>query len=281
MECLNTTATAITVTARADALCSATAIRRSLPPGHLPSRLLTSLVAPSVQEEPQPFALAAGGHRGLPSRPHQGAVPRAVTQLWRPPAVGALPPPGSPPAARAEAQNGTELQGPEGLTAQGQGQGSPRRGPCSQAGQEASEGPGWHGVPRAWVTPGAPGCDVQWRRGPEGSSPFPHLLITSPWFSKVRKGAHCPQDTRVPVRPPQQGASSSQGLPSTRQHARGSSHREPLTALLCWGEGPRCQPSPAPRCSMGDSLCPFPMHKPFNEGAATQPGLNCEGREEA
>lgn len=47
-----------------------------------------------------------------------------MTQLWRPPAAWVPPPPGSPPVARAEAQNRTELNGPEGLTARGQVKGS-------------------------------------------------------------------------------------------------------------------------------------------------------------
>ena len=51
----------------------------------------------------EPCRVGRGGD--LPvcaGRPRQGTVPRAVTQLWRPPAAGALPPSGSPPVMRGQ-----------------------------------------------------------------------------------------------------------------------------------------------------------------------------------
>lgn len=56
------------------------------------------------------------------SRPRQGTVPRAVTQLWRPPAVWVPPPSGSLPVTRTEGQNRIEWARRINSSEPGQGQ---------------------------------------------------------------------------------------------------------------------------------------------------------------
>lgn len=56
------------------------------------------------------------------SWPHQGTVPRVVTQLWRPPAAWVLPPSGSLPVTRVEGQNSTEWTHRINSSEPGQGQ---------------------------------------------------------------------------------------------------------------------------------------------------------------
>lgn len=56
------------------------------------------------------------------SQPHQGTIPRAVTQLWRPPAAGVLPPSGSVPVTRVEGQDRAEWTQSLNSSEPGQGQ---------------------------------------------------------------------------------------------------------------------------------------------------------------
>lgn len=56
------------------------------------------------------------------SWPHQGTVPRVVTQLWRPPAAWVLPPSRSLPVTRVEGQNSTEWTHRINSSKPGQGQ---------------------------------------------------------------------------------------------------------------------------------------------------------------
>lgn len=144
------------------------------------------------------------------------------------------PPPGSPPVARAEAQNRTELNGPEGLTARGQVKGSPPggKGLVHRRSRRCRQGLAGAGS----CMPGSP-------REPQAvtygdSRAGGHLPLSTPldhgtlvFKSKERSPLPTGHTSACEASPA--GSSQLQGLPSTLQYACCSNYRKPLTALLC------------------------------------------------